>query len=810
MSETPKYFTAAQIAAALGRKRQAIARALASVAPDTRIIVAHQPAAAWSIAALPESIQSDLETTAQRRGFRNVLALLAAPPQTWQPSIPLAQVAQSAVDKATKLQRALARALAGHKDLTITRAALEQMAMDDYAREFGHTVCDRTIRALLKRTLDRDAGALNFSRLDIYLPENPPLKQPSKQVISLETESRFHALHEAIASFKAPASPSLAEKNYLWLRSFEMHDEQVANGKAPKKVRRALLEFLARNAPFLASADCISIANQIRVSFSRKYADWQEADGDAKAIIDRRSIASGRYRCPKLSEADRNKLVAHAVFNCGGRSSQAWRELIERRELSEEIIGYYIDNPANKHYVPRTVRDSIKHEVAMLRDMHHGPRQAKLNGAHIFRDWSKVHSLDWFQGDDFTYPVYFRTVDEKGAPILMRGQTLLMIDLRTTRILGFVLIPEKSYTANAIRTLITRVADEYGLPRLGFYFEHGTWKAKLLAGERNQEALSWPETQQGLKEFGLRFHHANLPRAKPVERVGGALQNIMEGLPGYVGRNEMIEKFERTQKMLARASKGDAAALAQIMDHAEWSQVLQTLCELYNADKQDGKMTGGLSPNDAFDRFSNLADPPTKFTGDLRYLLAHQRRAIRVTKNGITFKLNKETFNFRNQHTGPLIGQTVLTWFNPELPEILTVTDMHRQNPFTIARTQEVPAMDAPPELLAQELERIAQHNAFAKARYRILKPLKPIAFRGTIADRETVELGQTIGAQRSAELHRLGEQTRLETKARKAERNLGIVTTRSSLRRPESVSALQRLQEMDAEAESLETKETK
>ena len=123
-------------------------------------------------------------------------------------------------------------------------------------------------------------------------------------------------------------------------------------------------------------------------------------------------------------------------------------------------------------------------------------------------------------------------------------------------------------------------------------------------------------------------------------------------------------------------------------------------------------MTGGLSPNnEAFEQFANLADPPAKFSGACRYLLAHQRRAIRVTENGITFRLNKEVFNYRSADTGKLRGQTVLTWFNPELPEILTVTDMDRKNPFTIARTQEVPAMDAPPELLAQELERIAQHQ---------------------------------------------------------------------------------------------------
>ena len=55
----------------------------------------------------------------------------------------------------------------------------------------------------------------------------------------------------------------------------------------------------------------------------------------------------------------------------------------------------------------------------------------------------------------------------------MRGQFLPMIDVRSLRVLGFGLRPEKSYNAAMIRTLITWVCDEHGLPRKGFYFERG-------------------------------------------------------------------------------------------------------------------------------------------------------------------------------------------------------------------------------------------------------------------------------------------------------------------------------------------------
>lgn len=715
----------------------------------------------------------------------------------WQPPCPLAAVAQQSLDKAAKLQRALARILAHQSDASLTSAEREALGLADYENFFGYAITDRHLRAMVKRTLDRDAGAGNFARLEIYLTENPARKVVNKPVSSLAVEMEFQRLRDAIRSFKNPAAPNAVEKSYLWLLAFETYEEKLTKGRASKKLKRTLLKFLERNAPFLVAPDCASPTNQIRVSFHRKYAAWLEKNRDAKALADGRAERSGFHRRPEFPPADRDKLISHAVLNCGGRVAQAWRELVNRREFCERVLSYYLDNPSRKDYVPQTILEAVKYEVAMLYDIHHGQRQAKLNGAYLFRDWSGVHSLDWLQGDDFTYPIYFKTIGENGELVLMRGQTLLMIDLRTTRILGFVLIPERQYTANAIRTLITNVADVYGLPRKGFYFEHGTWEAKLLTGDKNAEALSWPETRMGLTEFGLKFHHANLPRAKPVERVGGALQNIMEGLPAYVGRNEMVEKFERTQKSLEKARKGDAAALAQIMDHAEWCEVLAKLCELYNADRQDGKMTGGLSPNEAFEQFADLADPPVKFAGECRYLLAHQRRASKVGENGITFRINKEVFNYRNADTSKLRGQTVLTWFNPELPEILTVTDKDRKNPFTIARTQEVPAMDASPEILAQEMERIAQHQSYPKARYKVLQPLKPLAFRGMVADRETVELGEEIGKQRAAVAVAVKEQTAREVKGRRAAGRAGVIMTQEKLRQPGTADDLHRLNQL-------------
>src|SRR5207244_12649490 len=105
----------------------------------------------------------------------------------------------------------------------------------------------------------------------------------------------------------------------------------------------------------------------------RKYERWCQGGRVPKAVEDQRPTKSGRFRAPKLSGEDRDKLVGKAVLSTGGRIAQAWRELRDSNGLSEDLLGHYIANPSRKSYVPKTIRDLVKYKVAALDDIHHGP-----------------------------------------------------------------------------------------------------------------------------------------------------------------------------------------------------------------------------------------------------------------------------------------------------------------------------------------------------------------------------------------------------------------------------------------------------
>ena len=434
----------------------------------------------------------------------------------------------------------------------------------------------------------------------------------------------------------------------------------------------------------------------------------------------------------------------------------------------------YLSNPADKSHVPRNIREQVKHKIDLLDDIHHGPRQASLNGAFISRDWSQVPAGDWYQADDCTLPIYYYEPNEEGWFTLWRGQCLEMIELRSTRIIGYALLSSRSYNSLAIRTLITKTWDVHGLPREGFYFERGIWKSsKILTG--SQAPLSWAEVEGGLRDLGLRFIHARLPRAKPIEGVLGAVQNRMEGNPGYVGRSEQTDRFERVEQDMRLVASKKLHPKDRFWPSSEWLARLDEIFAQYNAETQDGKMTGGLSPDEAFGSYQKTGDPQVKLDASCRYLLAHHRRPLRVTSNGITLRFGKQVFNYRNEETGRLVGQVVFCWFNPETPEVLCVTDTKCRHPFAVERSQDVPAIDASPEQMKQEMSRIAAHQAPAKSYYRILKAKFSPQFRRNLVDAQTASLGGEFQSQSEEVLRGRGEQQARARTVRQAAERLGI-----------------------------------
>lgn len=763
-------FTAGQIGAALQRSKRSVLESLGSIPPSRTTIVHGNEARAWSKAALPQSILKALEEIASRRKT-SVDALLASPPPFWRPRYLLSQLCEGAIDRASLLQRALGPALARLNDVDLTSAEFERLGVEDYRRVLGHSISTRHWRRLFRRTVDRDGGAENWGRLEIYLDESPARK-PELRRRTQFTPTALRPLQELISSFANPAEPTDIEKDCLWIYAFEHYERETEHTGKSRAVKRATLKFLFENTFFLGKSE-----KGIKLQFNRKLRRWIAGGRIPAAIADARRKNPGRP-APKFSEKEEHALIAKSLRS-GGGLAQAWRDAREKGFLDTRVSQHYTATPASKSYVPGRIRKLIANKVKMLRDHHHGPRKARLNSAYINRDPSTFNSGDWFQADDCTLPNYYYTESDEGFR-LVRGQFLAMCDCRTTFILGYVLIPQRNYTAHHIRNLTTIVADSYGLPRRGFYYENGMWRtARLLHGRRDE--INWHETEMGLRGLGLQFCHAKLPRGKVIERVFGLLQNHLESVPGYAGRDERHDKFERVQEQLSLVRRGKAQPEDFFLSEPEYLKRLETIVRIYNEERQEGKYCPGLSPREALEKFHG-EEPRIRLGTSSRHLLASHKMRVRSGRNGISFRFGREQFTYKSKETGALRGEELIVWFNVENPSTISVTNL-KEDPrtlFTVEREISVPGMDAPTEVIEAALAQNEAHEAYRKGLYRAVSQNFSTGFAGrmfrqNLIDHKTAELGNAMREQQ-AEIKRQKSEKKKRAAAieRKAAR-LGI-----------------------------------
>jgi hypothetical protein len=739
-------FTAARIAACLGTSPQAVRNRLLDTPATGVRIVGGIEAAAWSVVKLPESLRKRLDEEARRHSYRDAAALLAEPPKQWQPPLPLDKIADAHIEGARKLREALRPWLVQQHDTSLATKDLETRGVADYARVFGHRITGRYWRELLARTLRRDNGAEDLNRLEIFLPERPSAKDAPARMVTAALAEEFGAVESFINACGNPAAPSKTEQRAVWTLALEKYASLVSSGMPDKQAARRVRSFLFAKAPFLAST-----RNALLKAFDRKREALEHSAGDPKALRDGREQNGEWFDMPA---DDRDMLIHRAVFYYRGDVAPAWRDLL-KTGFSEPVRQRYFGKAASKSHVPGSVMDSVSSEVEILTVMHQGPRAYDSIKGYVDRSYEGIASLKCMSADDFTMPVYYYVSDGKGWFNLTRGQILIFTDFRALRILGWSMQPDRNYSSLTIRSLCTHVFAEHGVPSV-LQFERGIWESSSLIKGRDPAPFEFTEVVQGLREFGIRFIHSIRPRSKTVERIGGLVQDLMEAELGYCGRNERVDAPETLRKQMAEVEARKVHPARYFHSYEDWQLRFGEIVNQYNAAPQQGRILAGLSPDEALAKLADADDPPMQLNAGLRYLLAHDKRTAKVTLNGVTFQVGKQKFNYRGKEIAHLVGQDVLAWFDPENPETLVVTDMQRRNPICVARSKEVSALECVTDpdsgRLAQELRRVAAQGSYMKTRFTAVKSKFPMPQRRPLADVRTLQLGQQIEEQKTAQ----------------------------------------------------------
>lgn len=759
-------FTASQIAAALGRERASVLRSLRQTPSDGTVVTCGNETRAWCVSSLPALLLKPLEEVARRERYPDVTTYLEQSAKPWEPRIPLASCHPDETEEAKKLRAALLPSIARQK-LSPSAADFERDGQQDYQRFFGCGISNRQWRRLFDRTIRRAGAVGDFDRLDLYLGDRPRTKEeaPSSANPDPFRGEVFERLRLSIPMPAIPGAATRRECECAWTEALLAHDEleqESDSSKAGRLVRAALLEF----APWLSPN-----AEAIQKAFARKLAAWKASGGSARSLIDqRRTNGGGQFKIP---QADLDTVVHLAVWRFHGHIAAAWRAAHSQGLLSSETRQRYPLSKSKSH-VPHAVRDAIEPEVRIFSKLKLGRRALDDLTPHLSRSYEGIYSCQVYNADDFTLPVYFYVPNSDGWFDLTRGQCLLFICYRSLKIVGWSFQSDRNYSSLVIRSLCTKIFSELAVPRF-LYFEQGIWKSsRLLTGRNHDGAMPFQETVQGLREFGVEFVHAIRPRSKTVERVGGLLQDLMEGEPGYCGRDERRDLPEHTKRAIEDVKYRRAHPSSRFMSFEQWHDRLGEIIAQYNQTPQQGKILDGLSPNEGFEKFMSKDDPPVQFGPEMRHLLSCHKEEREVKPSGIQFKVGKSTFRYFGPELGHLVGQKVIAWWDPENPDALSVSDLNRKNFISVPRMHEVSAMAAltGDEAEYQEaIKRSHAQTAYLRARYNVVKAAQPLPHRAVIADRGTIRAGEEI-----TRLRRQQEETsRNADRARRVAADVGI-----------------------------------
>lgn len=545
-------------------------------------------------------------------------------------------------------------------------------------------------------------------------------------------------------------NPNANEIASLWHVAFETVETLAKAGKSEKKIKRSLIQYLAKHATFLAKNGAA-----LRWNFNWKFTHWQMNGRVASCLVDGRIEANAKRRV-ELCAADRDQVIKAALFKHGGEVAPAWRECLEQGNLSPDICQRYLLNPSRRSHVPEAVARDVIPEAKLLLQHRYGPRQAKLNGAFIERDWSNVGAGDWYSSDDFTLEVYFYLPDGEGWFTLSRGQWLPMIDERSKRILDFILVPEKHYTGINVRTLINKVCERFGMPRCGIHLENGIWRKSQLVGG----AVAIQDVKMNFADrLGIKLTHAEPgnARSKIVENVGKLFQARLRSEPGWVGRNEQALKIEAVQRAkLDVEARRKHPAQAGFLSLEQWVKRLAEVCEAYNATPQQSKVIGAaISPNEAWRllQTKNAAGdvvPLAKLPDDCRHLLATHIRRVRIGRNGIKLPASLGGGTYKNEATGRLQGREVNIYFDLEMPELLSIVSDDRKQVWSVPLVPSCPAKDATPEEISAAKSAVSAHTQYARQRISQLRAdyMPPTRVLGHI-DPQTSAVGFEIQLQK-------------------------------------------------------------
>ena len=787
-------YTANEIARGLGDSKRNILSTLKKVSPRGTKLASGNIADAWSLESLPDPLIAGLRERSQKLGFKGISSLLEEPVEEWTPG-PLSKIHPDDLASAKRLQAALKTLLIAQNNPKADFANLKEMAIKEYCRLFTcPMVTPRHLDRLIEMVMERDRGSERWDRVELFLPMKfrPLQANPA----SLTSASGFPMEHlvEALSGIADPAKPSNDDRAMIWRAAVECFLDLIESGHQEQRTKREIRKYLQVNAPWMGtSEDSLKKGLNAKITTAR-----QQGIG---AIQDLRKINSGHRR--KNDFAADKLLCVEVAYLHEGNISLAHRLLMKGyNHPTKEILMRFSEEyrsaikfnlRKNKSYVPEFIRSSVRPAVISIMPYAMGPRAVKLSRPCRLRDASDMRPNDWHTSDDETANSIVYWLDpngpyeceELGRFNVGRPQILPLYDVASEMPLALSVSPTAGYSGDTIRDLIIPawLHEGIGMPFQGCYFERGIWKS------RHVKALTeWSQIDGAFRNLSLNLWHATTPRAKIIERVFGAEQARTAAFPGYVGRGNKGEHYERVHRFIQSLKKVEQPFKEAVDPRQKlWSlekftdELLRVMKEMA-AEPKRGPLFNGRSPEEVWTESLGQGKPHEVLPPNLHYLLSTKQTQKKVTHDGVILSVGNNKYQFLGDRLGMMIGDRVNIRWSGRIPEYIVVTnpknDPKGYNPFVVPLRKRLPSMTATKE----EFDRARnEENEFVSGPRSIIHTIQPRhSLTVTRAEHGTEELRYVGIAHRQIEEHHLNtlkEQRAVAPKARELSRVHGLDT---------------------------------
>lgn len=379
--------------------------------------------------------------------------------------------------------------------------------------------------------------------------------------------------------------------------------------------------------------DCEDAVGVSQATLYRLAHSLQENDGDIeKAMVGKRL---GRPPAAQLTDEEARSV---RVLILGGQSEiTALRQRCKDGTIRAEVATVIL-NRKRKHDIPTSIRRQIKVSEAEIM-YNNSPRDFRLKKISTPRKDSRIidgeeiadKPGDVFVFDDMTVNFAYWTPWPHGdcqsskahGVKVTRGQLLVAMDLVSRKFIHFELIVRKgeSYQTNDIWAEYGRIFKTIGMPRREIIHEGGHWEGKQIHGEK----LIGPDEEMrigGLQALGVDAVRSWTPKTKPIEGRFDFLQNLMEGLPGNLGR---AREGSKEWKIYNRCSAGTMDAREHLPSQAQMADKIMERMMFANGEPMDGRVQG--IPDELWDDAIS-ARPLRKLNPSMGWIFARDSRKL--------------------------------------------------------------------------------------------------------------------------------------------------------------------------------------